>query len=177
MDWATVGNFSAPAALEISDVIPDAQNKNPHRHKGSTNCSNNTTTAGRTSYQRIRACKAETPETNTSDPALWAFDMPVMGYLHSCARHGFSYALSYEKEFPTAVVWRQCDSRCGARRVVRRRRVIRGQSGARGLQRAVLTGPQPQCIGLPVAETRPFFPLLFGSTGRWKQPFCPHMHR
>lgn len=40
----------------------------------------------------------------------------------------FLYGLSYEKEFLMAVVWRQCDRRCGARRAVQRRRVIRGHA-------------------------------------------------
>lgn len=45
--------------------------------------------------------------------------------------------------------------------------------GARELRRAVLTGPQPQCIGLPAAEARQFFRYCLGLRGGGSSHFAP----
>lgn len=92
----------------------------------------------------------------------------------------FLYVLSHESFFLflflMAVVWPQCDRRCGARHT---RSVKTPPCDPRGhavhgeLQCALLTGPQPQCIGLPAAEARQFFRYCLGLRGGGSSHFAP----
>lgn len=72
-----------------------------------------------------------------------------------------------------AVVWLQCGRRCGGRRAVPTPPCDPRARGARQLQRAVLTGPQPQCIGLPAAGARQFFRYCLGLRGGGSSHFAP----
>lgn len=61
----------------------------------------------------------------------------------------------------------------GAARAPQRPRCDPRARGARAFQRAVLTGPQPQCIGLPAAEARQFFRYCLGLRGGGSSHFAP----
>lgn len=50
--------------------------------------------------------------------------------------------------------------------------------GARAAQGVRARGTHRSAVHrTPGGREQTAFPLLFGSAGSWKQPFCPHMHR
>lgn len=109
MDWATVGNFSAPATLKIPHVIQDLHNKkNPRRNGESANCRNNTNII--TIYPSMRSGNTR---KNTADPIYELLTCMSRATCEGLRDMGFLYVLSHVKYFLMAVIWRQCDSRCG----------------------------------------------------------------
>lgn len=171
MDWATVGNFSAPATLKIPHVIQDVHNKKKKTSQTWRKCK--LSQQYHENHHNLSEHAKRKHPKQPRWPDLRAFDMHVMGYLRGFARHGVSLrALTCEilsDGCDLATMWQQMrrgDARCNA---------VVWSEGTRctGLQRAVLTGPQPQCIGLPAAEARQFFCYCLGLRGGRSSHFAP----
>lgn len=123
-----MGNFTAPAALKILDVIPDVHNiTSTDKKKSQTVAKKNTVTAG-TIIPIYQHMQSGDTRKHTNDPLYEPMTNMSRVPARLCATIYFLYVPTHNKGFLTGTICRQCDRTCVARCAVKRRCVIRGHA-------------------------------------------------